>query len=86
MSQKLGRTGIFMKCHASVVSLIFLPKTLIWNKTRFLASISLTLAEVIVNEPMKSISKQQQQQQQTSKQNKAKRQYLFFYRIYHCLP
>ena len=76
MSQKLGRTAIFMKCHASVVSLIFLPKTLIWNKTRFLASISLTLAEVMVNEPMKSISKQQQQQQQqTSKQNKAKRQF-----------
>ena len=76
MSQKLGRTAIFMKCHASVVSLIFLPKTLIWNKTRFLASISLTLAEVMVNEPMKSISKQQQQQQQqTSKQNKTKRQF-----------
>ena len=76
MAQKLGRTAIFMKCHASVVSLIFLPKTLIWNKTRFLASISLTLAEVMVNEPMKSISKQQQQQQQqTSKQNKAKRQF-----------
>ena len=78
MSQKLGRTAIFMKCHASVVSLIFLPKTLIWNKTRFLASISLTLAEVMVNEPMKSISKQQQQQQQQpkiSKQNKAKRQF-----------
>ena len=78
MAQKLGRTAIFMKCHASVVSLIFLPKTLIWNKTRFLASISLTLAEVMVNEPMKSISKQQQQQQQqqqTSKQKKAKRQF-----------
>ena len=79
MSQKLGRTGIFMKCHASVVSLIFLPKTLIWNKTRFLASISLILAEVMVNEPMKSISKQKQQQQQqqhqTSKQKKAKRQF-----------
>ena len=29
---KLGRAVTFMKCLTSVVSLIFLPKTLIWNK------------------------------------------------------
>ena len=31
-SVKLGRAVTFMKYHASVVSLIFLAKTLIWNK------------------------------------------------------
>ena len=43
---KLGRTATFMKYLASVVSLIFLPKTLIWN-----------FAELVENELMKSISK-----------------------------
>ena len=33
---KLGRTITFMKYLAIVVSLIFLPKTLIWNKITFL--------------------------------------------------
>ena len=32
---KLGRVGTFMKYLASVVSLIFLPKTLIWNNFNF---------------------------------------------------
>ena len=54
---KLGRAVTFMKCLASVVSLIFLAKTLIWNKITFLASNLLNLAELVVNEPMKSIYK-----------------------------
>ena len=40
----LGRTVTFMKCLASVISLIFLPKTLIWNKITFPASYSLNFA------------------------------------------
>ena len=32
---KLWRAVTFMKYRASVVSLIFLPKTLIWNKITF---------------------------------------------------
>ena len=54
---KLGRAVTFMKCLASAVSLIFLPKTLIWNKITFPASNSLNLAELVENELMKSISK-----------------------------
>ena len=54
---KLGRAVTFMKYLASVVSLIFLAKTLIWNKITFLASNLLNLAELVVNEPMKSIYK-----------------------------
>ena len=69
---KLGRTVTFMKYLTSVVSLIFLAKTLICNKIRFPASNSLNLAELIVNEPMKSIYKKIYQ-------------YSFFYLIYHCL-
>ena len=38
---KLGRTVTFMKYFASVVTLIFLPKTLIWNKITFPALSSL---------------------------------------------
>ena len=49
---KIGRTVTFMKNLASVASLIFLSKTLIWNKITFPASNSLTLAELMVNEPM----------------------------------
>ena len=52
---KLGRVVTFMKYLASVVSLIFLPKTLNWNKITFPASNLLNLAELVVNEPMKSI-------------------------------
>ena len=54
---KLGRVVTFMKYLASVVSLIFLPKTLIWNKVTFQASNLLNLVELMVNEPMKVISK-----------------------------
>ena len=54
---KLGSAVNFMKCLASVVSLIFLAKTLIWNKITFPASNSLNFAELVENEPMKSIYK-----------------------------
>ena len=47
---KLGRAVTFMKYAASVVSLIFLPKTLILNKIMFLPSTSLNLAGLVVNE------------------------------------
>ena len=52
---KLGRAATFMKYLASVVSLIFLAKTLIWNKVTFPASNLLNIAELVLNEPMKSI-------------------------------
>ena len=54
---KLGRTVTFMKYLASVVSLIFLPKTLIFNKIMFPASNSPNFAELAENELMKSILK-----------------------------
>ena len=54
---KLGRAVTFMKYLASVVSLIFLAKTLIWNKITFPASNLLNLAELVVNEPSNSIYK-----------------------------
>ena len=54
---KQGRAVTFMKNVASIVSLIFLPKTLNCNKITFPASNSLNLAELVVNEPMKSIYK-----------------------------
>ena len=54
---KLGRAVAFIKYLASVVSLVFLPKTLIWNKMTFPASNSLNLEELVENELMKSISK-----------------------------
>ena len=69
---KLVRTINFMKCLASVVSLIFLAKTLIWNKIKFPGSNSLNLTELAVNEPKKSIYKKIYQ-------------YSIFYSIYHCL-
>ena len=50
---KLGRVVTFSKYLPRVVSLIFLLKTLIWNKITFLASI----AELLENEPMTCISK-----------------------------
>ena len=46
-----------MKYLISVVSLIFLPKFLIWNKIAFWLSNSLNLAELVVNELTKNISK-----------------------------
>ena len=54
---KLGHAVTFVKYPASVVSLMFLTKTLIWNKITFLASNSMNLAELVANEPMKSIYK-----------------------------
>ena len=54
---KLGRAISFMKYLASVVFLIFLPKTLIWNKITFRLSDSLNLSELVANELTKSISK-----------------------------
>ena len=69
---KLGRAITFMKYFASTVSLIFLPKTLIWNKTTFLASNLLNFAELVKNELMKGISKKNYE-------------YSFFYPIYRCL-
>ena len=54
---KLGRAVTFMNYFASVVSLIFLAKNLIWNEITFPASNSLNLAELVVNEPMKRIYK-----------------------------
>ena len=72
ISVKLGRTVTFMKYFVSVVSLIFLVKTLIRNKMTFPASNSLDLAELVVNEPMNSIYKKIYECS-------------FFYSIYHCL-
>ena len=54
---KLGRTFIFMKHLASLVSLIFPPKTLIWNKITFPASNLLNFAELVKNQLIKCISK-----------------------------
>ena len=54
---KLGRAVTFMKFLARVVSLIFLAKTLVWNKITFPESNSLNLGEMVVNEPTKNISK-----------------------------
>ena len=54
---KLRRAITFMKYLARVVSLISLPKTLIWNKITFLASNLLNFVELMENELMKSISK-----------------------------
>ena len=65
---KLGRALTFVKYFASAVSLILL----IWNKIKFPASNLLNLAELLVNEPIKSIYKKIYQ-------------YSFFYSIYHCL-
>ena len=53
---KLGRAVTFSKYLASVISLIFLTKNLIWNKITFWLSNSLNLAELVVNELTKSIS------------------------------
>ena len=52
---KLEHAVTFMKYLASVISLIFLAKTLIWNKINFRTLNLMTLAELLENEPMKSI-------------------------------
>ena len=54
---KLPRAVTFMKYLASVVSLTFLLKNLIWNEITFPASNVLNLAELVVNELIRSISK-----------------------------
>ena len=54
---KLGCAFTFMKYFVSKVSLIYLPNTLIWNKIKFPAQNFLKLAELVVNERIKSISK-----------------------------
>ena len=54
---KLGRAVNLIKYLASVVSLTFLSNTLIWKKITFLLSHSVNLAELVVNELTKSISK-----------------------------
>ena len=69
---KLGRAVTFIKYFDSVVSLIFVAKTSIWNKITFPASNLLNLAELVVNEHMKSIYK-------------IFYPYSFVYSIYHCL-
>ena len=56
-SVKLGRPVTFMKCLASIVSLILPPKTLIFKKFLLPASDSLNIAELVVNELINSISK-----------------------------
>ena len=69
---KLGRAITFMKYLASVVSLIFLVKTLIWNKITFPTLNLLSFAELVENEILKSIYE-------------TICQYSYFYSIYHCL-
>ena len=69
---KLGRAVTFMTYLTSVVSLIFLAKTLIWNRITFPLSNSLNLPELMVNKPMKCIYKKIYQ-------------YSFFYSIYRWL-
>ena len=54
---KLERAVTFMKYLISVVSSIFLPETLILNKTTFPASNSLNLAKLDVTDYTTSISK-----------------------------
>ena len=52
---KLGCAVTFMINVGSVACLRFLAKALIWNKITFKAPNSLTFAELMVNELMKSI-------------------------------
>ena len=54
---KLGCAVTSMKYLTSVVSLIFLSKTLSLNNLAFLASNSLKLAEIVANVQKKIISK-----------------------------
>ena len=58
---KLGRAVTFMKYLATVVSLMFLPKTLIWYKITFRLSNPQNLAELVGNELTKSINKKNYQ-------------------------
>ena len=54
---KLGCEGSFMKYLASIVSLIFLPQILIWNKRTFRLLNLLNLVELVINELTKSSPK-----------------------------
>ena len=54
---KPGLAVTFVKYLASVVSLIFLLKTLIWNKITFPALNSLNFRHLVKNELMKNISR-----------------------------
>ena len=45
---KLGRAVNFMKYLAGVVSLIYLAKTLIWNRVTFPTSNSLNVADLVI--------------------------------------
>ena len=54
---KIERAFTFMKHLAGVVSLIFIPKTLIWNKITCPSSVLLNFTELVENELMKSIRK-----------------------------
>ena len=58
---KLGRAVTFIKYLVSVVSLIFLALTLIWNKITFLAKNLLSLAQLVGNELMNSVYKKNYQ-------------------------
>ena len=69
---RVGRVVTFIKYLASIAPLIFLEKTLIWNKITFPTSNSLNFVGPVVNEVMKSIFKKFYE-------------YSFFYPIYHCL-
>ena len=54
---KLGWAVTFMKYFASVFSLMFLAKILIWNKTTFAELNLLNLAKLFKNGPKKSFYK-----------------------------
>ena len=69
---KLVRALNLMEYLACVALLIFLQKTLIWYKITFHGSNSLNLAELLVNQLTKSISKKIYE-------------YSLFYLIYPCL-
>ena len=70
---KLGCAVTFVKDLAGIVSLIFLSKTLIWNKITFPTSDSLILVELIEN-----VEKNVENHQKIY-------EYSFFYPIYRCL-
>ena len=70
-SVNIGHIVTSMKYRADVVSLIYLPKSLIWNKIKFPASTWLNFAEPAENELIKRISKKNYQ-------------YSFSYPIYRC--
>ena len=52
--ETVARAVTFMKYLASLVTLIFLQKFILWNKTMFWLSNLLNLAELVVNELTKS--------------------------------